>query len=200
MTRFPWRLVPQDNNIGQRNVAPVPGGGTSGLTDEFRGWSFEVKNPLTTAATIQIEATLPALLVQRDWKLDFTNRGGKAFKLEPGQSLEVVMRLNRGAEFTPADVAKAEQKTIQVAARANGILIGGMSYELDPKLVHPNRPGAHGEPGHDHDGHARGSHGEVVIDTIAETLLRKLLARKQRVRDVEVRKVILEIEMEDCDD
>ncbi len=32
-----WRLVPNDNNIGQRNVAPVPGGGTSGLTAEFDG-------------------------------------------------------------------------------------------------------------------------------------------------------------------
>ena len=40
-----WRLVPHDNNIGQRNVAPVPGGGTSGLAEEFNGLSFELKKP-----------------------------------------------------------------------------------------------------------------------------------------------------------
>jgi hypothetical protein len=35
-----WRLVPNDNNIGQRNVAPVPGAGTSGLVAEFERRGF----------------------------------------------------------------------------------------------------------------------------------------------------------------
>jgi zinc metalloprotease ZmpB len=41
-----WRVVPNDNNIGQRNVYPVSGGGASGLTADFNRLSFELKNPI----------------------------------------------------------------------------------------------------------------------------------------------------------
>jgi hypothetical protein len=199
-----WRLVPHDNNIGQRNVAPVPGGGTTGLVAEFDGLSFEVKNPLTEAATLRIDATLPALLVERDWKLEFTNRGGAAFRLAPGESREVVMHLARGRDFTAADVAKAGERTIRVVARADGILIGGMSYELDPKLDRPQRPHGHdkpvpGEPCHIHDAHS-GCRTDDHVDDLAESLLRHLQRRNQRVREVSIRRVILDLEFEDCDD
>jgi hypothetical protein len=199
-----WRLVPQDNNIGQRNVAPVPGGGTTGLVEEFAGLSFEVKNPLPKPAVIQIESVLPGLLAQRDWRLDITSKGGSAFTLRPGDSREVLMSLAKGKDFTADDVEKAEDRSIQVAARADGILIGGMTYQMDPKLVRPQRQGpkdnpAPGQPGHEHDEHC-GCGADAKADDMAETLLRYLNRRSQRVREVEVRKVILEIELEDCDD
>ncbi|MDQ1586454.1 MAG: zinc metalloprotease ZmpB [Actinomycetota bacterium] len=197
-----WRLVPHDNNIGQRNVAPVPGGGTSGLTEEFSGLSFEVKNPLLKPAAMQLESSLPPLLSERGWKLDFTSRGGAAFSLQPGESREVVMALTKGGEFTAGEVEKADQRSIQVVARADGILVGGMTYQMDPKVTRPNRPGANpapGQPGHQHDDGC-GCQPDAKADTMAETLLRYLNQRNQRVREVEVRKVILEIELEDCDD
>lgn len=199
-----WRLVPHDNNIGQRNVAPVPGGGTSGLVEEFRDLSFEVKNPLTTTAAISLEATLPPLLMERGWRLDFANRGGAAFRLKPEESREVVMTMAKGHDFTAEDVAAAQHRAIEVVARADGILVGGMTYQLDPTLDHPNRPGHHtnpapGEPGHHHDDSC-GCPPETRADETAEVLLRYLNLRRQRVREVEVRKVILEIELEDCDD
>jgi hypothetical protein len=34
----------------------------------------------------------------------------------------------------------------------------------------------------------------------AETLLRYLKGRKQRIREVEIRKIVVEIEFDDCDD
>jgi hypothetical protein len=199
-----WRLVPHDNNVGQRNVAPVPGGGTSGLVDEFNGLSFEAKNPLTKHAVLRLDATLPALLVEREWKLAFRNRGGAAFKLEPGESRVIEMRLTKGADFTADDVAKTQQRTIRVTARADGILVGGMSYELDPKLDRPQRHDEHhkagpGEPGHRHDAHCGCRTDDRIVD-MTETLLGQLQMRNQRVREVGVRKVILEIELEDCDD
>jgi hypothetical protein len=41
-----WRLVPFDNNLAQRNVAPVPGaGGKRGLLSAFRNRRFWVRNP-----------------------------------------------------------------------------------------------------------------------------------------------------------
>jgi zinc metalloprotease ZmpB len=198
-----WRLVPHDNNIGQRNVAPVPGG-TTGLVDEFAGLSFEMKNPLTTSAVMQVDATLPPLLAERGWKLAFTNRGGAAFKLNAGESREVVMRLQAGSEFSKDDVSNADERTIQVAARADGVLVGGMSYQLDPAITRPNRPDEHGrpgpgEPGHVHDEHC-GCSTHDRVDDMAETLLRTLNRRAPRVREVEIRKVLVEIEFEDCDD
>lgn len=198
-----WRLVPHDNNIGQRNVAPVPGGGTSGLVEEFDGLTFTAKNPLTRAAAINVEATLPSLLRDRGWKLSFANAGGEAFRLEPGASQTIVMRLERGSEFTADDVkaVAVEDRSIRVAIRADGILVGGMSYALDPALVRPSRhvkPGP-GEPGHVHDDEC-GCRDDERSDDIAETLLRRLNRRGQRVRDVELKKVIVEIELEECDD
>jgi zinc metalloprotease ZmpB len=199
-----WRLVPQDNNIGQRNVAPVPGGGTTGLVEEFAGLSFEVKNPLPKPAVIQIESVLPGLLAQRDWRLDITSKGGSAFTLRPGDSREILMSLAKGKDFTADDVERAEDRSIQVAARADGILIGGMTYQMDPKLERPARQDprdnpAPGRPGHQHDEHC-GCGPDAKADDMAETLLRYLNRRSQRVREVEVRKVVLEIELEDCDD
>jgi zinc metalloprotease ZmpB len=198
-----WRLVPHDNNIGQRNVAPVPGGGTSGLVAEFEELSFEVKNPLGSPAVMQLAVTLPSLLVERGWKLTVTNRGGSAFKLSHGESREAVMVLHKGSDFTADDVRQAPDRTIAVEARADGILVGGMSYELDPNILRPTRFGGHdkprpGEPGHVHDDHC-GCERHDRADSVAETLMQFLRGRHQRVREVEVRKVIVEIELDDCD-
>src|SRR5262249_60653388 len=41
-----WRLVPNDNNIGQRNVAPVVAFTGKRLADGFSRMSFRLKNPL----------------------------------------------------------------------------------------------------------------------------------------------------------
>lgn len=197
-----WRLVPHDNNIGQRNVAPVPGG-TTGLTDEFNGLTFEMKNPLLSKAVMRVEHTLPALLEERGWRLEFTNRGGAAFTLESGESREIVMRLVPGKEFGPDDVRAVSDRTITVAARADGILVGGMSYELDPTITRPNRPGqtgggnpGPGEPGHVHDEHC-GCRMDAKLGRMSELLLKALERRPQRVREVEIKKVLVEIELED---
>jgi hypothetical protein len=191
-----WRLVPNDNNIGQRNVAPVPGGGTSGLLEEFERLSFLVKNPQSERAKIQLEAALPPLLAERNWQLVFTSAGGAAFALAPGESREVTMRLTKGAAFSRADVEATAQRTIQ--------LVGGMSYALDPTLTHPAGKGPKGNPepgspGHQHDDHC-GCEGDRRLDAMGDALLRALNRRKQRVRDVEIRRVVVDIELEDCDD
>ncbi|MCW2541530.1 MAG: hypothetical protein JWN95_3255 [Frankiales bacterium] len=202
-----WRLVPNDNNIGQRNVAPVPGRGTSGLTAEFEGLTFELKNPLTTTAVMQVEHTLPALLVERGWQLSYANRGGASFKLAPGESRDVVMRLVAGQDFEAADVQSASDRTILLTARADGIVVGGMSYLLDPTIDKPNRPGtdyypAPGEPGHEHYEGCGCGDGKpdplAGLSGLAEILVRRLEQRQQRVRDVEIKKIVVEIDL-GCD-
>ena len=57
-------------------------------------------------------------------------------------------------------------------------------------------PGPLGEPGHEHDGHC-GCGDDRRTDRLAELLVRSLERRPQRVRDVDIKKVIVEIELED---
>lgn len=175
-----WRLVPNDNNIGQRNVFPISGGGTSGLVGSFDQVWFQLKNPHTTTARMKVRTVLPALLERRGWKIQFLNPGGSAFPLRAGESRYITMKLIPGQDFSAEDVARSSDRTIHLYGYADGILVGGMSYELDPILKAPE-PGV---PGHD------------KCREAAETLLKCLELPHQKVRKVRVRKVNLDIEFE----
>lgn len=132
------RLVPFDNNIGQRNVAPVPGGGGGGgLTAGFANRQFWFNNPFDMTIDARIDAVLPDFLVKRGWSIGFVSRGGAAFKLGPRDSRRIVMRLKQGQDFGPGDVPARENARIDVVAVADGRTIGGMSYAVDPKLKVP---------------------------------------------------------------
>jgi hypothetical protein len=49
-----WRLVPNDNNIGQRNVYPVAGATGKRLLGEFDRMSFQLKNPCNRRARMTV--------------------------------------------------------------------------------------------------------------------------------------------------
>ena len=135
-----WRLVPNDNNIGQRNVFPVAGGGgLKGLLASLEGTRIVIKNPLRDAARVVVTAVLPRFLAAYDWHVVFANPGGAAFALKPGESKTVVLRLKPGKDFTAEEVAHAKDAVIHIEARANGILVGGMSYALDPHIKAPDK-------------------------------------------------------------
>ena len=125
-----WRLVPNDNNIGQRNVHPVPSSTARRLTNSFDRMSFQLKNPLTRRARMTVKAVLPPLLDKRGWRIAFANAGADAFALEPGGGREVIMRLRPGRQFSGNEIRKAKNRTIEIEAYADGILVGGMSYPL----------------------------------------------------------------------
>jgi hypothetical protein len=127
-----WRLVPHDNNIGQRNVFPVDGTGLKGLLAAFDPMRIYVKNPHDKRARMVIKPILPSLLEERGWQLEFTNPGGRAFSLEARTGRDVVMRLKPGKEFRAEEVKRARNPIIHVEVYADDILVGGMSYTLDP--------------------------------------------------------------------
>jgi hypothetical protein len=179
-----WRLVPNDNNIGQRNVFPISGGGTSGLTADFNRLRFDLKNPHVVAARMEVRTVLPSFLEKRGWKIEFQNRGGSAFPLGPGENREIVTKFVPGAVFTQADAAAASDKTIRLYGYAGGILVGGMSYEVDPNLKPPVPEGKPSDK----------------CSAIAETLLNCIEIPHKKVRRVSVHKVNVDIELEsDCD-
>lgn len=131
-----WRLVPFDNNLAQRNVCPVPGGGGAiGLLSGFVGRSFTVRNPLDVRARITVQATMPELLATRDWQARLSGRIGEvAFDLAPGAERRVTIRLRLGRQFTAAEVEQARDRAIRVHVLADDIVLGGMTYVLDPQL------------------------------------------------------------------
>lgn len=132
-----WQLIPFDNNLAQRSVAPVAGGsGLRGLLSSFISRRLTVKNPLEKQARFEVKAELPQFLKERGWraKLDAKN-DGTVFNLAAGASKDVLITLLPGEEFAGTDLVQAEQDlAIRIFAHADGILIGGMTYRLNPDL------------------------------------------------------------------
>ncbi len=131
-----WRVVPFDNNIGQRNVAPVAGGGgLRGLLSSFIGRKFKVRNPLDRAARIEIRSELPKLLKERGWIVVVDHRETTtSFALGPGESREVGVELKPGGQFTTEEVKQTRGGQIRLTVVADGNVFGGMTYDLDPTL------------------------------------------------------------------
>jgi zinc metalloprotease ZmpB len=128
-----WRLVPHDNNIGQRNVTPVVFTKIEQLIKAFSELRFKLKNPLRGSAKMVLNPKLPKTLASRGWKLEFTNPGGAKPKLGAGKTTMISMKLVPGEPFTAADLAREKNPAIRIEAYANGIIVGGMTYELAAK-------------------------------------------------------------------
>lgn len=131
-----WRVVPFDNNIGQRNVCPVAaGGGIRGLLSSFIGRKFKVRNPSDKTSRYEVKAELPKLLSERGWKAILDQRETTlSFGLGPGVSRTVLVELKPGAEFTAEEVKQARGGKIRLSVFADGNVVGGMTYELDHTL------------------------------------------------------------------
>lgn len=137
-----WRLVPNDNNIGQRNVQPVAaGGGMEGLLESLDGLSFWIGNPNPRRATMELKVELPAVLSTAGWRLVFDGLEDNRFALKSGERREVVMHLQAGKAFTRDAVDADPKRDITVSAFADDNLIGGMTYRLDPTLARPHNAG-----------------------------------------------------------
>ena len=134
-----WQMVPCDNNQGLRAVIPVPGGGhRRALVRAFRRRRFWARNPLRTTAKMEIRPILPAFLLSRGWAMVFDNPGGGSFSLGTHDTRVIRPRLIGGQSFTPAEVTAAGTVAIQIAVvLADGLVVGGLTFVLDPKLNHP---------------------------------------------------------------
>jgi hypothetical protein len=127
-----WRLVPHDNNIGQRNVTAVPFTKLEAWLKAIEELRFMLKNPLRSSAKMVLNPSIPQTLARRGWKLEFTNKGAATPKLAAGKTTTISMRLVPGEPFTAADLAKEKNPAIRIEAYANGIIVGGMTYEIAP--------------------------------------------------------------------
>ena len=107
----------------------------------FQRRRFSVKNTFRNEAEIKLVATLPEFLTKLGWRLEFVNPEGGSFRLAGGKKTEVLLSMHAGQDFSPELVKKnADDSLITITAYANGIVIGGMSYRVDPELKTPSGP------------------------------------------------------------
>jgi hypothetical protein len=133
-----WQMVPCDNNLGLRAVVPVPGGGRRrALVRAFRKRRFWASNPLPRTAKMEIRPVLPGFLLTRGWAMVFDNPGGGSFSLGPRDTRVIRPRLIGGQNFTAAEIIAAGTVAIMIVVLADGLVVGGLTFELDPKLHHP---------------------------------------------------------------
>lgn len=137
-----WRLVPNDNNIAQRNVVAVPGMlGSVSIQDFMNNAIFWVNNPFNQVSQFQVNVILPNFMVQLGWRIEFTNPGGAVINLDPGSSLKITIECIGGVPFGPDQISDDRMITFHVTGTpanstiAGGIRIGGMSYYVDPNLA-----------------------------------------------------------------
>ena len=63
-----WRLVPNDNNIAQRNVAPIAAS-LDEFVKAFRGRRFLIRNPFDEVGKLDIRIQQPKWLTKLGWQL-----------------------------------------------------------------------------------------------------------------------------------
>jgi hypothetical protein len=147
-----WRLVPNDNNISLRNVFPVAAaGGIRGLMEGLDNVSFWVGNPNLKTSIMELQIKLPKLLASKRWRISFKDlsdtkvkhgsgrrrRRRTKFRLESGKKKEILLKLHPGKEFKKEEVEKSKDRDIQILLYADNMLIGGMTYRLDPNIKKP---------------------------------------------------------------
>lgn len=182
------RLVPLDNNVAQRNLAPVPGGGgQKALLKAFKNRRFIVRNPFESTARIKIESFLPSFLTVKNWDVRFLSPGGTEFSVGPRNSRIVEFELIPGADFSAADViAAGADRIIEFYTLADDMLVGGMSYIIDPHMDKPAREFPEGMKAKE-------------CSEIAKKLLECLNCPADEVKSVQIKRLCVDIELKgDC--
>jgi hypothetical protein len=139
---YDGQMVPFDNNIAQRNLAPTPaaGGGKH---------RFSVRNPFDRQSLIRlvVDADLP-----RGWTYRLANEG--RLELAPHEKRWVDLVIEREDGLVVKDFTKP--RTLRITGMADDVAIGGMTYYLAPPSAFPSHHHGHG---HEH-GEGGGHHGE----------------------------------------
>jgi zinc metalloprotease ZmpB len=80
-------------------------------------------------------------LASKGWTLSFKGIPNNEFELQSGNQQEIIMELLPGKEFDKQEVENSEDRDILISVYTNDILVGGMTYRLDPQMREPaNRP------------------------------------------------------------
>lgn len=130
--------MPNDNNIGQRNVSIVPGG-PEALMTAIDGAPFFAGNSFNRPATMELRVDMPRVLASKGWRLRFADLDNNddndnEFQLKVEKKRKIKLKLSRGSRFTADEIRNAADRNISVYLYGNGIQLGAMTYQIDPDL------------------------------------------------------------------
>ena len=93
-------------------------------------------NPADKQVRVELRAELPPFLAERDWRVRPNSKERIAtFSLALSALKEVKVGLHPGETFSREELMQVEGGVaIRVLAYADGMLFGGMTYQLDPDL------------------------------------------------------------------
>jgi hypothetical protein len=183
-----WRLVPNDNNVGQRNVVVLPGESGEALATALNGAVFMAGNNLNRRAEMELRVEMPKVLAEKGWQLRFDGIAGNKFTLKSGSKRRLQLFLTQGSQFGRAEIEASVDRMINVTLLANGMPLGGMSYYVDPELKKPSGGRRHDTADCDHAA-------QKLVDCLK-------VSGNRKVKKVRVKKVSVDIELDDdcgCD-
>lgn len=172
------RLVPFDNNIGQRNVNPVYPS-LKWLVRRFREHLLIVRNPYRDVKVATIDVTLPRFLRKLGWEIHVRSEGGAKFEIGPRERRKVVLEIEPGEDLKPETVKRAiaaGDSEILLTTFLDGELTGGMSYPLSFDADDGGREPREPDPDPDKDDRPGGP--VIVRRPTIEEILRILRQRK----------------------
>lgn len=139
-----WRLVPNDNNVAQRNVVLAPAGSFEGFAAALQDKGFWLGNPGLATANVKVSIALPRFLESRGWRINVRGLPEEGIRLKPREQKLVTFDVRTGTPFSRTDLEPEHERDIVVTATADGAVIGGMTYRVDPEIEKPYNDGRSG--------------------------------------------------------
>ena len=129
-----WRLVPNDNNLAQRNVTPVAGGlGIKGLLSSLANHPFWIRNHERERVKVSFQATIPAFLSESRWVVSLPRPFTLAYK-EVRQFTPKLVKGRAIKDFNFRDIRFGSNYNITITVLFDGMPYGGMTYRIDPHI------------------------------------------------------------------
>jgi zinc metalloprotease ZmpB len=127
-----WRLVPHDNNIGQRNVHPVVAVKVKdGLKVDLAKLPFWIRNHGRDPVVVTTQVKLPDWLDRLGWAFDIRPPSPQKLVVEPGTTTKVALAATKqGTPFSAKDLAAQRDLSIVVTVLQDGVAVGGMTFQV----------------------------------------------------------------------
>ena len=122
-----WRLVPHDNNIGQRNVHPV----APALAEvPWAKLPFWIRNHGTLTTRIGLAVKVPVWVAKLGWEFDVPAITKGKLSIKPGDRVPVTVAVTAGKPLTASKVQAATDLDIVLTVLFDGAPAGGMTYRI----------------------------------------------------------------------
>jgi hypothetical protein len=123
-----WRLVPHDNNIGQRNVHPV------NFQLDLVDWDrlpFWIRNHGKAPVLLGVDIKLPAWLAKLGWKFDVPQITKERVSLKPdSRPLKVAIAVSKGKPIDKTVLENERDHDIVLTVLHDQMPVGGMTYRI----------------------------------------------------------------------